>query len=203
VLSHEVRRGRTLSMPWRICERGSGSRERKHCMQEQQEQQEQPSRSSPRAGSGSAERPVSSPTHPGAPRQQAHTHRRALSRHTPGARARAALAWQQPHWQQPHTGSSHTLAAATLQARAGEAATHRRSSSHTLAAATHWQQPHSRRAPVKQAGARRARARARTFVHRVEAEQINPSHPLISVAWGAMTVRTRQPSPSAFTRRAP
>ena len=118
VLSPEVRRGRTLSMPWRICERGSGSRERKHCMQEQQEQ---PSRSSPRAGSCSAERPVSSPTHPGAPRQQAHTHRRALSRHTPGARARAALAWQQPHWQQPHTGSSHTLAAATLQARAGEA----------------------------------------------------------------------------------
>jgi hypothetical protein len=156
VLSHEVRRSRTLSMPWRICERGNGSRERKHCMQEQQEQT---SRSSPRAGSGSAARPVSSPTHPGAPRQQAHTHRRALSSHTLQRRARAALA-AATHWQQPHTGSSHTLAAATLQARAGEAATHRRSSSHTLAAATHWQQPHSRRAPVKQAGARRARARA-------------------------------------------
>ena len=103
------------------------------------------------------------------------THTGARSADTLQARARAALAWQQPHWQQPHTGSSHTLAAATLQARAGEAG--RREA--------------------------RARARARTFVHRVEAEHINPSHPLISVAWGAMTVRTRQPSPSAFTRRAP
>ena len=102
------------------------------------------------------------------------THTGARSAATHSRRARAALA-AATHWQQPHTGSSHTLAAATLQARAGEAG--RREA--------------------------RARARARTFVHRVEAEHINPSHPLISVAWGAMTVRTRQPSPSAFTRRAP
>ena len=117
------------------------------------------------------------------------THTGARSAATHSRRARAALA-AATHWQQPHTGSSHTLAAATLQARAGEAATDRRSSSHTLAAAT-------LQARAGEAGRReaRARARARTFVHRVEAEHINPSHPLISVAWGAMTVRTRQPSP--------
>ena len=137
------------------------------------------SRSSP-AGAAHGQVQVVQSVLSAAPRTRARlgsrlTHTGARSADTLQARACA------PHWH----GSSHT------------------GSSHTLAAATHWQQPHSRRAPVKQAGARRARARARTFVHRVEAEQINPSHPLISVAWGAMTVRTRQPSPSAFTRRAP
>ena len=168
------------------------------------------SRSSP-AGAAHGQVQVVQSVLSAAPRTRARlgsrlTHTGARSADTLQARARA------PHWHgSSHTGSSHTRAAATHWQQPHSRRAPVKQPHTGAAAATHWQQPHTgsshtpgARAPVKQAGARRARARARPFVHRVEAEQISPAHPLISVAWGAMTVRTRQPSPSAaFTRRAP
>jgi len=76
VLPNEVMRSRTVSIPRQICERGDGSRERKHRMQEQHQ---------PKGRYKLCiARPVSSPTHPGAPCSR-HTHRSARS------------CWQQTH----------------------------------------------------------------------------------------------------------
>ena len=91
-MTHEVMRSRTLSILWHICERGNGSRERKHRMQEQH----QPTGRYKLC----IARPVSSPTHPGAPCSR-HTHRSARS------------CWQQTHTlqarlrQQPSTHRAH------------------------------------------------------------------------------------------------
>ena len=176
-MTHEVKRGRTLSIAWHICERGNGSRERKHRMQEQH----QPTGRYKLC----IARPVSSPTHPGAPCSRL-THiearARAGSRHTHSRRAFGSSL--------PHTGrtyprkplaarASHTLgtpsAAASHTSRLCPAA------SHTRARAIPGNRWSSRRAftaggslqahgVMREAGTR-ARARARTFMHRQPSRQ--------------------------------
>ena len=121
-------RSRTVSIPRQICERGNGSRERKHRMQEQH----QPTGRYKLC----IARPVSSPTHPGAPCSRlTHIEARACagSRHTHSRRAFGSSL--------PHTGrtyprkplaarASHTLgtpsAAASHTSRLCPAASHTR-----------------------------------------------------------------------------
>ena len=81
VLTYEVMRGRTLSIPWHFCERGNGSRERKHRMQEQ----EQPTARQVQV----VQRVLSAVPHTRARLGSRHTHRsaRAGSSHTHSRRA--------------------------------------------------------------------------------------------------------------------
>jgi len=114
VLTHEVMRSRTLSIPWHISERGNGSRERKHRMQEQQ----QPTARQVQVVQQSCQqsltpgRALGAATHtPGAPS--------AAALHTPGAPTYGGLWQQEPHtrWarllQQPHMHTSRYCPAAS------------------------------------------------------------------------------------------
>ena len=185
-MPNEVMRSRTVSIPRQICERGDGSRERKHRMQEQHQ---------PKGRYKLCiARPVSSPTHPGAPCSRL-THiearARAGSRHTHSRRAFGSSL--------PHTGRTYlrkplaARASHTLGTPSAAASTHLTplSSSLTHTSARYPWQPMEQPAGVhsgwQPAGTRsdarsrhaRARARARTFMHRQPSHQsFYPARPL-------------------------
>jgi hypothetical protein len=186
VLTHEVMRSRTLSIPWHISERGNGSRERKHRMQEQQ----QPTARQVQV----VQRVLSAVPHTRARLGSRHTHRsaRAGSSHTHSRRAFGSSLthtgrtygglWQQePHtrWarllQQPHMHTSRYCPAAS-HPRARAIPSNRWSSRRAFS------EVGSRQAHIvmREAGTR-ARAHAHAHVPSVH----------------------RQPSPATFTRRAP
>lgn len=186
-MTHEVKRGRTLSIAWHICERGNGSRERKHRMQEQ----EQPTARQVQVVNASCQqshtpgRALAADTHTDQLALAAATHTpgapSAAALHTPGAPTYGGLWQQEPHtrWarllQQPHMHTSRYCPAAS-HPRARAIPSNRWSSRRAFTEVGSLQAHRV----MREAGTRAARAHAHAHVPSVH----------------------RQPSRATFTRRA-